>query len=43
MFKVTVTKKWYVTLRHPNMHSRTKFGIPTLKNIGDMHQTQCQF
>ena len=41
--KVKVTWKWYVTLCHPKMHSHTKFGIPTPKNIGDMHQTQCQF
>ena len=38
--KVTVTQKWYVTLRHPKMHPHTKFGIPTSKNIGDMHRTQ---
>ena len=41
--KVTVTRKWYVTLRHPKMHLHTKFGIPNSKNIGDMHQTQCSF
>ena len=40
---VTVTRIWYVTLRHPKMHFRTKFGIPTSKNIGDMHQTQSSF
>ena len=34
--KVTVTRKWYVTLRHPRMHLHTKFGIPTSKNIGDI-------
>ena len=28
---VTVTRIWYVTLRHPKMHFHTKFGIPTLK------------
>ena len=39
--KVTVTGKWYVTLRHPKMHKHTKFGIPISKNIRDMHQTQC--
>ena len=33
--KVTVTRKWYATLRHPKMHPYTKFGIPTSKNIGD--------
>ena len=38
--KVTVTRKWYATLRHPKMHPHTKFGIPTLKNIGDMHRTR---
>ena len=32
---VTVTRRWYVTLRHPRMHTHTKFGIPTSKNIGD--------
>ena len=41
--KVTVTRKWYVTLRHPRMHLHTNFGIPTSKNIGDMHQTQSSF
>ena len=30
---VTVTRKWYVTLHHPMMHSHTKFLIPTSKNI----------
>ena len=38
--KVTVTQKWYATLRHPKMHPHTKFGIPTSKNIGDMDQTR---
>ena len=38
--KVTVTRKWYVTLRHPKMYPHTEFGIPTSKNIGDMHWTQ---
>ena len=37
--KVTVTQKWYATLRNPKMHPHTKFGIPTSKNIGDMHRT----
>ena len=41
--KVTVTRKWYVTLRHPKMHVHTKFGISISKNIGDMHQPQCSF
>ena len=36
--KVTVTQKWFVTLKHPKMHLHTKFGIPISKNIGDMHQ-----
>ena len=27
-FKVTVTRKWYVTLCNPKMHLHTKFGIP---------------
>ena len=40
---VTVTRIWYVTLRHPMMHFHTKFGIPTSKNLGDMHQTQSSF
>ena len=35
-----MTRKWYVTLRHPKMHPHIKFGIPTLKNIGDMHRTR---
>ena len=26
----------------PNMHPHTKFGIPTSKNIGDMHLTQSE-
>ena len=38
--KVKVTRKRYATLRHPKMHPHTKFGIPTSKNIGDMHRTQ---
>ena len=38
--KVTVTQKWYATLRHPKMHPHTKFGIPTSKNIGDMDWTR---
>ena len=41
--KVIVTRKWYVALRHPRMHLHTKFGIPTSKNIGNMHQTQSSF
>ena len=38
--KVTVTRKWYATLRHPKMYPHTKFGIPTSKNIGDMERTR---
>ena len=38
--KVTVTRKWYMTLRYPKMHPHTKFGIPKLKNIRDMLWTQ---
>ena len=38
--KVTVTQKWYTTLRYPKMHPHTKFGIPHLKNIRDMLGTQ---
>ena len=38
--KVTVTRKWYATLRRPKMHPHTKFGIPTSKNIGDMDRTR---
>ena len=38
--KVTVTRKWYATLRHPKMYPYTKFGIPTSKNIGDMDRTR---
>ena len=38
--KVTVTQKWYTTLRHRKMHPHTKFGIPFSKKIGDMHRTR---
>ena len=38
--KVTVTRKWYATLRHPKMYPHTKFEIPTPKNIGDMDRTR---
>ena len=38
--KVTVTRKWYATLRHPKMYPHTKFGIPNSKNIGDMDRTR---
>ena len=40
---VTVTRIWYVTLRHSKTHFHTKFRIPTSKNIGDIHQTQSSF
>ena len=39
-FKVTVTQLWYATLCHPKMYPHTKFGIPTSKNLGDMHRTR---
>ena len=39
-FKVTVTQLWYATLRHPKMHTRTKFEIPTSNNIRDMLRTR---
>ena len=38
--KVTVTQKWYMTLRYPKMHPHTKIGIPNSKNIWDMLGTQ---
>ena len=38
--KVTLIQNWYGTLRHPKMYLLTKFGIPTSKNIKDMHQTR---
>ena len=38
--KVTVTRKWYMTLRYSKMHPQTKFGIPNSKNIRDMLRTQ---
>ena len=38
--KVTVTWKWYMTLRYPKMHPHTKFGIPNSNNIRDMLWTQ---
>ena len=40
---VTVTRIWFVTLRHPKTNFHTKFRIPTSKNIRDMHQTQSSF
>ena len=39
-FKVTEIQLWYGTLRHPKMHSHTKFEIPTSNNIRDMLRTQ---
>ena len=38
--KVTVTRKWNMTLRYPKMYPHTKFGIPNSKNIRDMLRTQ---
>ena len=38
--KVTVTRKWYATLRRLKMYPHTKFGIPTSKKIGDMRRTR---
>ena len=35
-----MTRKWYATRHHPKMHPHIKFGIPTSKNIGDLHRTQ---
>ena len=34
---VTVTRIWYVPLRHRKMYFHIKFGIPTSKYIGDRH------
>ena len=36
----TVSRKWYGTLRNFKMHPHLEFGIPTSKNVGDMHRTQ---
>ena len=41
--KVTVTRKWNVTLYHPKMRLHTKCEIPISKYIRDMHQIQCSF
>ena len=38
--KVTVTRKWYMTLHYPKMHPYTKIGIPNSKNILEMRGTQ---
>ena len=38
--KVTVIRKWYMTLCYPKRHPHTKFGIPNSKNIRDMDRTQ---
>ena len=38
--KVTVTRKWNMTLRYPKMYPHTKFGIPNSKNVRDMLRTQ---
>ena len=32
-FKVTVTRKWYVTLHLPKMQSHIEFGIPISNNM----------
>ena len=37
---VTGTQGWCATLCQPKMHQRTKFGIPTSNNIGDMLRTR---
>ena len=37
--KVTVTHKWYATLRHPKMHPHTQFAISTSNNIWAMLRT----
>ena len=34
-----MTRKWYATLRYPKMYQKTKIGIPTSKNKGDMNRT----
>ena len=39
-FKVIMNQLWYATLRHPKMHSHTKFEIPTSNNIRDVLRTQ---
>ena len=39
-FKVTVTRLWYATLRHPKMHPHNKFEFPTSNNIRDMLRTR---
>ena len=36
--KITVTKIWFATLRHPQMHTHSKFVIPTSNNVWDMLQ-----
>ena len=41
--QVTVTRKWYATLRNPKMYPHTKFGIPTSKNIGRYAPDSMQF
>ena len=38
--KVTVTRKWYVTLGNPKMHPHTKFEIPTPNDIRDILRTR---
>ena len=34
--KFRVTRKWYTTLRHTNIHHHTKFVIHTLNNVSYM-------
>ena len=38
--RVTVTRNWYATLRHPKMHPHIKFENPTSWKIRDMFRTQ---
>ena len=38
--KLTVTSKWYATLRHPKVNQHTKLGVSTSNNIGDMAWTR---
>ena len=37
--KFRMTRKWYTTLRHTNIHHHTKFGIHTLNNVSYMLRT----
>ena len=38
-----MTRKRNMTLHYPKINPHAKFGIPTSKNIEDMHQTRCGF